>query len=85
MSFPIYLHEDFIQVPFPMTGLHSPCPASFDLVCKLRAKSVLPISKGFIANIYATFMKKVFHTLKESGNLTYNITASWMISGLVLK
>jgi len=33
-----------------------------------------PISNGFIANIYAPFMKKVFHS--ESGNLTYSITAS---------
>jgi hypothetical protein len=24
MSFTIYLHKDFIEVPFPITGLHAP-------------------------------------------------------------
>jgi hypothetical protein len=61
MSFSIYLHKDFIQVPLPIAGLHHPCPSLFDLACKLRAELVPPIPYGFIANIYATFMKKIFH------------------------
>ena len=44
-----------------MTGLHSSCPALFDLVCKLRAEPVPPIPNGFINYGQATFMKKIFH------------------------
>ena len=61
MSFPIYLHKDLIQVPLPITGLHTPCPAFFDLVFKLRAELVPPLPYGFIAYVHATFMKMVFH------------------------
>ena len=61
MSFPIYLHEYFIQVPFPITGLHFPCPALFDLACELRAKPMPPVTNGFIAYVHASFMQEVFH------------------------
>ena len=61
MSFPIYLHKDFIQVPFPITRLKTPCPTLFDLACELRAKPMPPAPNGFITNIYAPFMKEVFH------------------------
>ena len=39
----------------------------------------------FIADINATFMQKIFYIFNERGNLTYSITASWMVSGKVLK
>jgi hypothetical protein len=61
MPFPIYLHEDFIEVPFPITGLHAPCPALLDLACELRTKSMPPIPHGFIAHVDASFMQEVFH------------------------
>ena len=57
---PIYLHEDFIQVPFPMTGLHSTYSSLFDLVCKLGAKPVPPVPDGFIAYEYVAFIQEVF-------------------------
>ena len=44
-----------------MTGLDSPCPALFDLVCKLRAKPMPPVPNGFIAYIHASFMQQVFY------------------------
>ena len=50
-----------IVVSFQVTRLHTPYPSLFYLTCKLRAKPMPPISNEFIANIYATFMKKVFH------------------------
>ena len=43
-----------------MTGLHSPCPALFELACKLRAKPMPPVPYGVIANIHASCMQKVF-------------------------
>ena len=61
MPFPIYLHEYFIQVPLPITGLHFPCPALFDLACELRAKPMPPVTNGFIAHVHASFMQKVFN------------------------
>jgi hypothetical protein len=61
MSFTIYLHKDFIEVPFPITGLHAPCPALLDLACELRTKSMPPIPNGFIAHIDTSFMQKVFY------------------------
>ena len=64
MPFTIYLHKDLIQVPFPMTGLHSPCPALFDLTCELRAKPMPPVPYGFIAYIHTAFMQEVFDISK---------------------
>ena len=61
MSFTIYLHKDFIQVPFPITGLHAPCPLLFDLACELRTKSMPPVPNGFIGHIDTAFMQKVFY------------------------
>ena len=61
MSFTIYLHKDFIQVPFSITGLHAPCPALIDVACELRAKPMPPIPNRFIAYINASFMQKVFY------------------------
>jgi hypothetical protein len=61
MPFTIYLHEDFIQVPFPITGLHAPCPALLDLVYELRTKSMPPVPNRFIAHIDTSFMQKVFY------------------------
>ena len=66
MSFPIYLHKDFIQVPFPITRLKTPCPSLFDLACKLRAKPVPPAANGFIAYIYSTLMEQVFFITKRT-------------------
>jgi hypothetical protein len=60
MSFTIYLHKDFIQVPFPITGLHAPCPALLDLACEPRAKPMPPVPNRFIAHIDTAFMQKVF-------------------------
>ena len=64
MSFTIYLHKDFIQVPFPITGLHAPCPALLDLACELRTKSMPPVPNRFIAHINTAFMQKVFYISK---------------------
>ena len=61
MPFPVYLDKDFIQVPFPITGVHSPCPALLDLACKLRPKPMPPVPNRFIAHIDTAFMKKVFY------------------------
>jgi hypothetical protein len=61
MSFTIYLHKDFIKVPFPITGLHASCHALLDLACELRTKSMPPIPYGSIAYVNASFMKKVFY------------------------
>ena len=47
-----------------MTGLHTPCPALFDLACELRAKPMPPVPNGFIAYVYASFMQKVFYISK---------------------
>ena len=85
MPFSINFHKDFIEMPLPITRLQAPGPSLFDLACELRAKPVPPVADRFIADIYTTLMKQVFTFLSESGNLTYSITASWMISGLVLK
>ena len=52
---------------------------------RLHAKPKPTVPNRFIAHIDTAFMKKVFYILSDSGNLTYSITASWMISGLVLK
>ena len=32
-----------------------------DLACELRAKPVPPVPNGFIANVHASFMQKVFY------------------------
>jgi hypothetical protein len=48
-------------VPFPITGLHSPCPALFDLACELRAKPMPPIPNRLIAYVNASFMQEVFN------------------------
>jgi hypothetical protein len=61
MPFPIYLHKDFIQLLFPITRLHAPCPALLDLACELRAKPMPPVPNGFIAHIDTSFMQKVFY------------------------
>ena len=61
MSFSIYLYKDFIEVPFPITGVHTPCLKLFDLTWELRAKFVPAVSNRFIAYIYPTFMKQVFY------------------------
>ena len=61
MSFTIYLHKDFIQVPFSITGLHAPCPVLLDLACELRTKSMPPVPNRFIAHIDTTLMQKVFY------------------------
>ena len=51
----------FIQVPFPITGLHAPCPALLDLACELSAKAMPPVPNGFMAHIDTAFMQKVFY------------------------
>ena len=61
MSLPIYLHKDFIKVPLTVAWLHTPCSSLFNLAGELRAKPMPPVPDRFIAYIYATFMKKVFH------------------------
>jgi hypothetical protein len=61
MAFTIDFDEDLIQVPFPITGVHSPCPALFDLACELRTKSMPSVPNRFIAHINASFMQKVFY------------------------
>ena len=61
MSFPIYLHKDFIQVPLPVARLQAPCSSLFDLASELRPKPVPPVADRFMAYVHATFMKKVFH------------------------
>jgi hypothetical protein len=61
MPFPIYFHKDFIQMPFPITGLQAPGPSLFDLARELRAKPVPPVADRFIAYIHATLMKQVFY------------------------
>ena len=61
MSFPIYLHKDFIKVPLPVAWLQAPGPSLFDLARKLRAKPVPPVPDRFIAYIHAAFMKQVFN------------------------
>ena len=65
MSFTIYPHNDFIQVPSPVTGLHTPCPALFDLACEVIAKPVPQVANRFIAYIYSRFMKQVFYIPKS--------------------
>jgi hypothetical protein len=44
-----------------------------------------PVPNGFIAYIHASFMQQVYYISSESGNLTYSLAASWMMSRLVLK
>jgi hypothetical protein len=61
MSFTIYLHKDFIEVPFPITGLHTPCPALLDLACEQRTEPMPPVPNRFIAHIDTTFMQEVFY------------------------
>ena len=65
MHLPIYLHKDFIQMPLPITGVHSRCPALFDPACKLGAKPVPPVPYGFIAKIHTAFMQEVFDIPKS--------------------
>ena len=36
-----------LKMPLPITGMHSPCPALFNLVCKLKAKPMPPSSNSF--------------------------------------
>ena len=61
MSFSIYLHKNFIQVPLPITGLHTPCPTLVDLARELNSKSVPLMTNGFIAYVHATFTRQVFY------------------------
>ena len=61
MSFTIYLHKDFIEVPLPITRLNAPCPALLDLACELRTKSMPPVPNRFIAYVDASFMQEVFY------------------------
>ena len=61
MPFSIYLYKDFIQVPFPITGVNTSCPALFDLACELSAKSVPPVPNRFIAYVHASFMHEIFY------------------------
>ena len=49
------------EVPFPITGFHSPCLALFDLACKLRPKPMPQVPNRFIAYVHTSFMQKVFH------------------------
>ena len=64
------MNRTFIQVPLPMTGLHTPCTELFDLACKLRAKPVQPVADRFIATSTPRSCRRssTFHS--ESGNLT---------------
>ena len=55
------MNRTFIQLPFPITGLHAPCPTLLDLGCKLRAKPMPPITNGLIAYVHAPFMQQVSH------------------------
>ena len=55
-----YISSSF-EVPFPITGLHSPCPALLDLACELRAKPMPPVTNGLITYVYASFMQEVLH------------------------
>ena len=44
-----------------------------------------PVPNGFIAYVHASYMQKVFYIPQREWKLTYSITASLMIAGLVLK
>ena len=58
------------------------CP---DLGCKHRAKAVPPIPHRLVTDADAPFVEQASTCLRESGNPTYIITASRMISGDVLE
>ena len=50
-----------VDLSIPVAELHTPCPALFDLVCKLRAELVPPTPDGFITYVHTLFMKQVFN------------------------
>ena len=83
MSFPIYLHKDFIQVPLPVARLHALRPSLFDLAFELRAKPVPPNPNGFIAHIHATFMKQGFHIsqCKWKSHIKHNCKLDYFRTG----
>ena len=83
----IDLYKHLIQVPLPLRVL-THIGGSFrpDLTREDRTKVIDPSPDALMANIDTAFMQQVLNIAKrESGNRTYNITASGMISGDVLK
>ena len=56
-----------------------------DLAGENWTKSIDPHPYALMANIDTTLVKQVFYTAKRKRKPTYIITASWMISGEVLK
>ena len=62
MSFTIYLHKDFVQVPFPV-GM-APCPLPTNFFGKLATKSAHPKPDCFVANINSAFMQYIFNLAK---------------------
>jgi hypothetical protein len=65
MSFSIYFHKHFVQVPSPIGmiagGMKSLLP---DLAREQWTKSLPLIAHGFMTNVDAAFMEKIFDVAK---------------------
>ena len=60
-------------------------PTPPDLGCKQRTEPVPPVPHGLVADVDATLGQQVLDRRSDSGNRTYIITVSRMISGELLK
>jgi len=79
-------HEHFIQVPAPLCHLAQMLiPPSADHLSEVRSKPVHPKPNTFVTNVDAPLMQEVLALRNDSGSRTYIMTASWIISGDVLK
>jgi len=68
MSFAINLHKDLIEMPAPVGVILRPMdPLLTYFTCEYWTKSVPPIAHRLMANIDASFMKKVFDIAKRKG------------------
>nr|WP_288900255.1 hypothetical protein [uncultured Sneathiella sp.] len=69
MSFSIYLHENFVQMPSPFGVITGRRMKSFlpYFTCEQRTEPVPTIAHSLVANVDAALIKKVFNIAKRKG------------------
>ena len=63
--FAIDLHENLVEMPAPMTRLHSRNAPLFDIRCKHRTKSMPPVPDSFVTDINTAFVEQIFHVAQR--------------------
>ena len=84
VGLPVDPYEHLIKVPAPVRIPMTMNPALADLRGKQRTEPVPPVPHGLVADVDAT-LNRSSTCRNDSGNRTYIITASRMISGKLLK